>query len=68
MSVWNTLLSAGRELTVVTERVDRLRAEVDELSQEVTQNTERLIRIETLIEIARERQQNRPPNKVDDGS
>ncbi|WP_111748855.1 hypothetical protein [Salinisphaera orenii] len=56
MSVWTTLLSAGREITVVTERVDRLRAEVDALSQSVTANTERLIRIETLIDLARERQ------------
>jgi len=56
MSVWTTLLSAGREMTVVTERVDRLRAEVDELHKSVTNNTERLIRIETLIDLARERQ------------
>jgi hypothetical protein len=43
-------------MTVVTERVDRLRAEVDELHKSVTNNTERLIRIETLIDLARERQ------------
>jgi len=40
----------------VTERVDRLRAEVDTLHQSVTNNTARLIRIETLIDLAREQQ------------
>jgi hypothetical protein len=40
----------------VTERVDRLRAEVDTLHQAVTNNTARLIRIETLIDLAREPQ------------
>lgn len=56
MSVWQSVLAAGRELTVVTERVDRLRAEVDEMQVSVTDNRERLIRIETLIDLARERQ------------
>lgn len=56
MSVWQSLLAAGRELTVVTERVDRLRAEVDNINKAVTDNTERLIRIETLIDLAREQQ------------
>lgn len=42
MGVWTMLLSAGREITVVTERVDQLRAEVDALSQSATANTERL--------------------------
>lgn len=60
MSIWNTLLQAGREVTVVTERVDRLRAEVDQLSGMVSANTERLIRIETLIELARENQRRLP--------
>lgn len=57
MSVWTTLLAAGREMTVVTERVDRLRTEVDMLHKEVSNNTERLIRIETLIDLAREQRQ-----------
>lgn len=57
MGVWQNLLAAGRELTIVTERVDRLRADVDALHQSVTNNTERLIRIETLIDLARERRQ-----------
>jgi len=56
MSVWQSLLAAGRELTIVTERVDRLRAEVDDMNKTVMDNTERLIRIETLIDLARERQ------------
>jgi hypothetical protein len=56
MGVWQNLLAAGRELTIVTERVDRLRAEVDTLHQSVTNNTARLIRIETLIDLAREPQ------------
>jgi hypothetical protein len=56
MGVWQNLLAAGRELTIVTERVDRLRAEVDTLHQAVTNNTARLIRIETLIDLAREPQ------------
>lgn len=60
MSVRQNLLAAGRELTVVTERVDRLRAEVDDLHRSVTTNTERLIRIETLIDLARERQRQIP--------
>ncbi|MDN5937397.1 MAG: hypothetical protein L0H83_01910 [Salinisphaera sp.] len=60
MAIWNTLLQAGRELTVVTERVDRLRAEVDSLSAAVASNTERLIRIETLIDLARESQRRLP--------
>ncbi|WP_123657056.1 hypothetical protein [Salinisphaera japonica] len=66
MSVWTTLLSAGREMTVVTERVDRLRAEVDALHQSVTANTERLIRIETLIDLARERQREIPTQQRSD--
>jgi len=60
MAIWSTLLEAGRELTVVTERVDRLRAEVDSLSDAVLANRERLIRIEALIELARERQRRLP--------
>ncbi len=60
MSVWTTLLSTGREITVVIERVDRLRAEVDRLHRSVAANTERLIRIETLIDLARERQRQLP--------
>lgn len=54
MAIWNALLEAGRELTVVTERVDRLRAEVDSLSGSVVSNTERLIGNETLIDMARD--------------
>ncbi len=54
MSLWETLLKAGREMTVLTERVDRLRAEVDQLSAAVGNDRERLIRIETLIDLAKE--------------
>ena len=53
-------------MTVVTERVDRLRAEVDALHQSVTANTERLIRIETLIDLARERQREIPTQQRSD--
>jgi hypothetical protein len=41
-------------MTVLTERVDRLRAEVDQLSAAVGNDRERLIRIETLIDLAKE--------------
>ena len=56
MGIWQTLLRAGREMTVLTERVDRLRSEVDTLHEEVRRDRERLIRIETLIDLATERQ------------
>jgi hypothetical protein len=45
LSIWTTLLAAGREMTVVTERVDRLRNEVDTLHQAVSSNTDRLIAV-----------------------
>jgi uncharacterized membrane protein len=52
MSFWSTLLRAGRELTVLTERVDRLRSELDARSGELTDVRERVVRIETLIDLA----------------
>lgn len=53
MTWLSDLVKVGRGFTMLTERLDRLRAETDRLAQTSSNHAERLVRIETLIEMAR---------------
>ena len=55
MSVWSDLRSTLRSIIVMEEKIDRLAAAVEKMAGHIEDHEKRLIRIETLIELARER-------------
>jgi len=55
MSLWSDLRSTLRSILVIEEKIDRLSAVVEKMAGHVEDHEKRLIRIETLIELARER-------------
>ena len=55
MSLWRDRRSTLRSIMVMEEKIDRLGAALEKIAGHVEDHEKRLIRIETLIELARER-------------
>jgi hypothetical protein len=56
MSLWAELRAAIRQVVLVQERVERLVADVEGAEGRLFDHEQRLVRIETLIEVAQQRQ------------
>ena len=55
MSVWDDLKGSLRKIILMEARIDQLAGAVDKLSDQALDHEKRLIRIETMIEIAQTR-------------
>ena len=55
MSVWDDLKGSLRKIILMEARIDQLAGAVDKLSDQALDHEKRLIRIETMIEIAQSR-------------
>ena len=58
MSTLKDAMSAMKEVLLLTDKVDRAGAALSEISKELREHDRRLIRLETMVEIAR----NQPPH------
>ena len=58
MSTLKDAISAMKEVLLLTDKVDRAGAALSEISRELREHDRRLIRLETMMEIAR----NQPPH------
>ena len=58
MSTLKDAMSAMKEVLLLTDKVDRAGAALSEISRELREHDRRLIRLETMVEIAR----NQPPH------
>lgn len=56
MSVWAELTDSVRKLLLMQHQLDRLNAEVAAMDRKVEDHDGRLVRVETIIELARSRQ------------
>jgi hypothetical protein len=54
MSLYSEAIAAIKSVILIDERVQSIMGKVDRLADEVRDMTERLIRIETIIEVTRE--------------
>jgi hypothetical protein len=57
MSIWTELRDGIRQAILMQDRLERLNAEVDRTVEQLRDHDRRLTRIETMIELARSRQQ-----------
>ena len=57
MSTLKDVMSAMKEVLLLTDKVDRAGAALSEISSELREHDRRLIRLETMVEIAK----NQPP-------
>ena len=57
MSTLKDVMSAMKEVLLLTDKVDRAGAALSEISSELREHDRRLIRLETIVEIAK----NQPP-------
>jgi hypothetical protein len=55
MSAWSELRNSIRKIILMEDKIDRLAQGVDRVASEVMDHEKRLIRIETLIEVAQNR-------------
>ena len=53
MSTLKDVISAMKEVLLLTEKVDRAGAALSEISSELREHDRRLIRLETIVEIAK---------------
>ena len=53
MSALKDVMSAMKEVLLLTDKVDRAGAALSEISSELREHDRRLIRLETIVEIAR---------------
>ncbi len=58
MSTLKDVMSAMKEVLLLTDNVDRAGAALSEISSELREHDRRLIRLETIVEIAK----NQPPH------
>ena len=58
MSTLKDVMSAMKEVLLLTDKVDRAGAALSEISRELREHDRRLIRLETIVEIAK----NQPPH------
>ena len=58
MSTLKDVMSAMKEVLLLTDKVDRAGAALSEISSELREHDRRLIRLETIVEIAK----NQPPH------
>lgn len=67
MSAWSDLRDSIRKIILMQDKIDRLAQGVDRVASEVMDHEKRLIRIETLIEVAQNRgpSGNPPPRRIE---
>ncbi len=65
MSTLKDVISALKEVLLLTDKVDRTGILLSELSGELRNHDRRLIRLETMVEISKIRQLNSNPNKLE---
>jgi len=58
LSTLKDVMSAMKEVLLITDKVDRAGAALSEISSELREHDRRLIRLETIVEIAK----NQPPH------
>ena len=58
MSTLKDVMSAIKEVLLLTDKIDRAGAALSEISSELREHDRRLIRLETIVEIAK----NQPPH------
>ena len=61
MSVWSDLKDGIRQIILLESRIDQLNGAVDRLADQGLDHEKRLIRIETMIEVAQGRADSTPP-------
>ena len=61
MSVWSDLKDGIRKMILLESRIDQLNGAVDRLADQSLDHEKRLIRIETMIEVAQVRADSTPP-------
>lgn len=61
MSTLKDVMSAMREVMLLTDKVDRAGATLSEIARELREHDRRLVRLETIVEIAK----NQPQKKID---
>ena len=61
MSVWSDLKDGSRQIILLESRIDQLNGAVGRLADQSLDHKKRLIRIETMIEMARGRADSIPP-------
>lgn len=59
MSTWSDLASSVRKLLVMQDQMDRLSADAMDMAHKLEEHHSRLIRIETIIDLARNQQVSR---------
>ncbi len=61
MSTLTDVMSAMREVMLLTDKVDRAGNALSEMARELREHDRRLVRLETIVEIAK----HQPPKKID---
>ena len=61
MSTLKDVMSAMREVMLLTDKVDRTGATLSEIAKELRDHDRRLVRLETIVEIAK----NKPQKRID---
>ena len=65
MSTLKDVISALKEVLLLTDKVDRAGMVLSEISSELRDHDRRLIRLETMVEISRTRQSNMDPKEIE---
>ncbi len=65
MSTLKDVISALKEVLLLTDKVDRVGQLLSEISGELRDHDRRLIRLETMVEISRTRQSTMNPKKLE---
>ena len=66
MSVWSDLKDGIRQIILLESRIDQLNGAVDRLAGQSLDHEKRLIRIDTMIEVAQGRADSTPPKLSQD--
>ena len=65
MSTLKDVISALKEVLLLTDKVNRAGTVLSEISGELRDHDRRLIRLETMVEISRTRQSNTKPKEIE---
>ena len=65
MSTLKDVISALKEVLLLTDKVDRAGMVLSEISGKLRDHDRRLIRLETMVEISRTRQANTKPKEIE---
>ncbi len=65
MSTLKDVISALKEVLLLTDKVNRAGMVLSEISGELRDHDRRLIRLETMVEISRTRQSNTKPKEIE---